>query len=213
MSRTKGAVLALAAIAAGVLWQRSLAPDALPDDDGCVDGVTCQPLQASGLTFDCRLAGPSGNSVNGSVVLLHGFPDSPAYFAPLMRRLGTLGYRSMACAQRGYSPGASPRDIQSYASRHLVADVLGTASAAGLARPFHVVGHDIGAVLAWILAARHPNEVRSVTAMAVPHLDAFNDGLYGPDADEGQVMANYDLASGLWPPPAALRPPPYADDR
>ena len=111
--------------------QRTPQPDALPDG-GCVNGVECAKLEASGLTFDCRLAGPKSGE---GVVLLHGFPDDPAYYAPLMRKLAKNGYRSLACKQRGYSVGASPTGVENYGSSQLVGDVLATAAAAGLARP------------------------------------------------------------------------------
>lgn len=38
---------------------------------------------------------------------------------------------------------------------------------------FHLVGHDWGAVLAWMVAGASPQRVRSLTALAVPHPDAF----------------------------------------
>lgn len=36
-------------------------------------------------------------------------------------------------------------------------------------RSAHVVGHDWGAAVAWQLAARHPERVRTLTAVSVPH--------------------------------------------
>src|SRR3712207_9048741 len=36
-----------------------------------------------------------------------------------------------------------------------------------------LVGHDFGANLAWALAAWHPDRVRSLTAVSVPHPTAF----------------------------------------
>jgi pimeloyl-ACP methyl ester carboxylesterase len=37
----------------------------------------------------------------------------------------------------------------------------------------HVVGHDWGAAVAWYLGARHHARVRSLVALAIPHLDAY----------------------------------------
>ena len=49
----------------------------------------------------------------------------------------------------------------------------------------HVVGHDWGAAVAWQVAARHPDRVRSLTAVSVPHPVAFSEALRSdPDQRE-----------------------------
>jgi pimeloyl-ACP methyl ester carboxylesterase len=50
----------------------------------------------------------------------------------------------------------------------LVSDVLALLDAAGL-RSAHVVGHDWGGAVAWTLAGRHPDRVRSLTVLSTPH--------------------------------------------
>jgi pimeloyl-ACP methyl ester carboxylesterase len=49
-----------------------------------------------------------------------------------------------------------------------VADALSIMDALGTG-PAHVVGHDWGAAVGWHLAARHPDAVRTLTAVSVPH--------------------------------------------
>jgi pimeloyl-ACP methyl ester carboxylesterase len=39
--------------------------------------------------------------------------------------------------------------------------------------PVHLVGHDLGAAVGWPLATRHPELLRSFTAVSVPHPNAF----------------------------------------
>jgi pimeloyl-ACP methyl ester carboxylesterase len=71
--------------------------------------------------------------------------------------------------QRGYSPGARPTDVRAYAADELVADALAVLDAtAGPTGRAHLVGHDWGAMVAWRLAARHPDRLRSLTAVSVP---------------------------------------------
>lgn len=70
--------------------------------------------------------------------------------------------------QRGYDPANRPRGRAAYRTSLLAGDVLRYADDAGLDR-FHLVGHDWGAVLAWWLAARSPDRLLSMTALAVPH--------------------------------------------
>jgi pimeloyl-ACP methyl ester carboxylesterase len=54
----------------------------------------------------------------------------------------------------------------------LDADILALADAAG-AKQFDVVGHDWGGAVAWDLAGRHPDRVRTVTVLSTPHPRAF----------------------------------------
>jgi len=74
----------------------------------------------------------------------------------------------LAPDQRVYSPRARPRGRRPYALPELVADAVALLDAAGVARA-HVVGHDWGGVVAWALAARHPDRVASLTALSQAH--------------------------------------------
>ncbi len=121
------------------------------------------------LVFHAREAGPATGPL---VLLLHGFPQSSAEWKAQLPALAAAGYRAVAPDQRGYSPGARPDGVAAYHIDHLVADVLGMADALAADR-FHLVGHDWGAIVAWHVAARHPNRLRSLTIVSVPHPDAF----------------------------------------
>ncbi len=126
-------------------------------------------LPVNGWRFDTLAAGPPTGEL---VLLLHGFPQFADSWAPLAAALGAAGYHAVAVSQRGYSAGARPEAAADYDLPHLTADVLGFADALG-AKRFHLVGHDWGAVLAWMVAGTWPQRVRSLTALAVPHPDAF----------------------------------------
>lgn len=131
------------------------------------------------LTFDVALDGPAGGA---PVLLLHGFPESYDAWRTVARTLTVADLRVIAPDQRGYSPGARPDTVESYRLAELVGDALGILDARG-ARSAHVVGHDWGASVAWALAARYPERVRTLTAVSVPHLAAFGAALTG-DADQ-----------------------------
>jgi pimeloyl-ACP methyl ester carboxylesterase len=126
-------------------------------------------LRARGLVFDAWAAGPPGGE---PVLLLHGFPQTSACWAEVAAALAAAGYRAVAPDQRGYSPGARPARVRDYRMGELVADVLGLAETLG-ARRFHLVGHDWGGVLGWLLAGRHPGRVASLTVVSTPHPRAF----------------------------------------
>ncbi|MGY1832373.1 alpha/beta fold hydrolase [Geodermatophilus sp. SYSU D01180] len=121
------------------------------------------------LTFDVRADGPGDGR---PVVLLHGFPETSASWAAVTPRLAEAGLRTYAVDQLGYSPGARPLDVDSYALTNLAqvtADLM-TAMDVPVA---DVVGHDWGANVAWALAGWHSDRVRSLTAVSVPHPTAF----------------------------------------
>lgn len=134
-------------------------------------------LESNGFVFDALAGGPQDGRL---VVLLHGFPQTSWSWRHVLRSLSDAGMRVVAPDQRGYSPGARPDDVSSYAMPHLVADVVGMLDALGAERA-DVVGHDWGAAVAWQLAGRHPDRVRTLTAVSVPHPLAFVDALRTDD--------------------------------
>ena len=134
-------------------------------------------LTAGSFTFDALAAGPAGGDI---VLLLHGFPQSSYEWRAQLQALGDAGYRAVAPDQRGYSPRARPVGVEHYRAEHLVADVLAIADALGAPR-FHLVGHDWGAAVAWHVAGRHPERLRSLTPVSVPHPAAFANALQGDD--------------------------------
>ena len=118
-----------------------------------------------GLVFDVRDGGPADGA---PVVLLHGFPQDATAFTAVADGLHTAGLRTLAPDQRGYSPGARPSGRAAYRMRELTADVLALLDAAELGSA-HVVGHDWGGIVGWALAAWHPERVRTLSALSVPH--------------------------------------------
>ena len=131
------------------------------------------------LTFDVTTSGPADGV---PVVLLHGFPESAAVWEPVSALLNESGLRTYAPNQRGYSPGARPDGVDSYRIDHLVADVIGLLDALDLDTA-HLVGHDWGAAVAWVVAARHADRITSLTTVSVPHPGAFGWALR-EDADQ-----------------------------
>ena len=136
-------------------------------------------LTVGDLTFDAVADGPEDGRL---VLLLHGFPQTSRCWRFVQPRLAVAGCRVVAPDQRGYSPGARPDGVAAYAMPHLVADALGMLDALGADRA-DVVGHDWGAAVSWQLATRHPERVRTLTAVSVPHPLAFVEALR---ADEDQ---------------------------
>jgi pimeloyl-ACP methyl ester carboxylesterase len=127
--------------------------------------VQVERYERAGLQFDVRDRGPAKGQ---AVVCLHGFPQDASAFDDVAALLTERGLRVLVPDQRGYSPGARPAGRSAYALPELVGDVLALLDAAGVDAA-HIVGHDWGGAVAWALAGRHPERVRSLTELSTPH--------------------------------------------
>lgn len=121
-----------------------------------------------GLTFDVCDEGPLDGV---PTVLLHGFPERGTTWRRVAPILHARGIRTFAPDQRGYSPGARPGRRRDYRLPLLAADIAALVDRIG--RPVHLVGHDWGAAVAYLLAADRPDLVRTLTVASVPHNSAF----------------------------------------
>lgn len=137
-------------------------------------------IEAGSLTFTAHAAGPPDGRL---VLLLHGFPQSSFMWRHQMAALAAAGCRAVAVDQRGYSPGARPPAVDDYRLDHLVSDVVAIADGLGADR-VDLVGHDWGGGVAWVVAARHPERVRTLTVVSMPHPAAFAEALFGGDTEQ-----------------------------
>lgn len=120
-----------------------------------------------------RLAGPGhdfffledGEASRGTILILHGFPDTPHSFAPLADRFAKQGYRVLRPFLPGYSPSQwkGPFDVRSISARIL--RFLACAETG----PVHLVGHDWGAVLSYAMLHQSPESFLRSATMSVPH--------------------------------------------
>ncbi|MEO6988677.1 MAG: alpha/beta hydrolase [Aquihabitans sp.] len=147
-------------------------------------------LSVGPLNFDAWADGPLDGE---PVLLLHGFPESARCWRHVQPLLAVAGYRSVAPDLRGYSPGARPVDVAEYTMSYLVGDVLALADQLGWDR-FHLVGHDWGGAVAWQVAGRHPDRIRTLTAVSTPHPGAFTAAKKAgasPDGDDQAAKSDY----------------------
>jgi pimeloyl-ACP methyl ester carboxylesterase len=135
-------------------------------------------IETGGFMFDALVAGPESGE---PVLLLHGFPSSNWQWREQLEALGVAGYRAVAPNQRGYSAGARPPAIADYAMPNLILDVTGIADALGWER-FHLVGHDWGAAVAWVVGVFAPDRLLTLNPISIPHPDAFNAERMNPDS-------------------------------
>jgi pimeloyl-ACP methyl ester carboxylesterase len=136
------------------------------------------------LTFDVRVDGPDDGP---PVLLLHGFPETSSSWAAVTPLLTEAGLRTYAPDQLGYSPGARPDEVGAYALPNLAQVTADLMTELGIPRA-DVVGHDWGAAVAWALAGWHPDRVRTLTAVSVPHPAAYT-AAYRTDPEQKERSA------------------------
>jgi pimeloyl-ACP methyl ester carboxylesterase len=153
-------------------YTQHVPPATLPDDlrheFATINGIRMHYVTAG--------AGPE------TVVLLHGFPESWYSWRHQIAALAPQ-YRVVVPDQRGFSEteGRPPYDVTT-----LQHDILGLLAHIGEER-VHLVGHDWGGGLAWLLATYHPKAVRSLTVCNAPHPAVFRQALRRP----GQLLKSW----------------------
>jgi pimeloyl-ACP methyl ester carboxylesterase len=102
------------------------------------------------------------------VVLLHGFPEFWFEWREQIPALVDAGFRVVAPDMRGYNLSSKPRGISAYKGDVVAKDIADLIHHLGEERAV-VVGHDWGAAIAWWLAMEHPDVVKRLVILNVPH--------------------------------------------
>ncbi|GLU47224.1 alpha/beta fold hydrolase [Nocardiopsis ansamitocini] len=136
-----------------------------------IDGPwTHRTVSAAGTRFHIAEAG-SGPLV----LLLHGFPQFWWAWSAQLTALSAAGYRAVAVDLRGY--GASDKTPRGYDLGTAAADAAGLVRALGAADAV-VVGHGIGGMAAWTMAAYYPKAVRRLAVLSMPHPTRMRAGMF-----------------------------------
>jgi pimeloyl-ACP methyl ester carboxylesterase len=125
-------------------------------------------VAANGINFEVATMG-AGDRL---ALCLHGFPEHAYSWRNQMPLLARLGYRVWAPNLRGYGATESPREISDYQPKILVQDVASLISAAKPKETL-LIAHDLGAVLAWLLAMEQPQLIDGLVILNLPHPACF----------------------------------------
>ncbi|HUY67006.1 MAG TPA: alpha/beta fold hydrolase [Acidimicrobiales bacterium] len=106
------------------------------------------------------------------MILLHGFPDSGRLWRNQVGSLASGGLRVIVPDLRGYGRSGKPPAVDDYSLPVIAGDVLAVLDQLGVERA-HVVGHDWGAALAWVMGSLVPDRVDHLAALSVGHPLAF----------------------------------------
>ncbi len=113
------------------------------------------------------------------VVLLHGFPQFWYMWRFQIPALAEAGFRVVAPDMRGYNLSDKPRGVSSYRVELLARDVERLIVACR-EESAAVVGHDWGALVAWMTAMIYPGRIERLGILNVPHPERFARGLLQP---------------------------------
>jgi pimeloyl-ACP methyl ester carboxylesterase len=111
-----------------------------------------------------RLAYDEQGSGSPPILFVHGWCCDHTYFAPQAEHF-KADHRVIAVDLRGH--GASDKPNQDYTMAGFADDLDWLCEQLGIERPV-VVGHSMGGVIAFEMAARHPERVGAVVALDAP---------------------------------------------
>ncbi|MEZ5244537.1 MAG: alpha/beta hydrolase [Acidimicrobiales bacterium] len=103
-----------------------------------------------------------------TILCVHGWPELAYSWRHQVDHFASRGHRVAAMDVRGYGGSSVPVDVERYTLRELAGDVAAVARALD-DEPVVLVGHDWGAPIVWNTAIRHPDRVRAVAGLSVPH--------------------------------------------
>lgn len=129
------------------------------------------------------------NAIGDPILLIPGWPESWYAWRFVMPRLAAAGHHVIALDLRGM--GDSDHPIDGYDSKSVAADIHAFIDARGLARQgkLHVIGHDVGAWMAYAHAADWPADDKSLTVMEAALPGITPPGSAGIPSDEGNMRS------------------------
>lgn len=111
------------------------------------------------------------------VILLHGFPENWQAWNRQIPALASSGYRVIAPDLRGYNFSEKPIGIAKYRLDLLSNDISALIDHLG-EKAVILMGHDWGGVIAWHLAASHPEQIAKLVIINAPHPAKYFESLW-----------------------------------
>jgi pimeloyl-ACP methyl ester carboxylesterase len=140
-----------------------------------MDPILPRSIPLPGLRMQVLEAGPADGPL---VLLLHGFPELSESWREVLPMLAAAGFHAVAPDLRGY--GGTERPEDGYDLDTLANDVVELARHLQPGRPVHLVGHDWGGLIAYHVAAMHPEVVERLAVINASHPAVFARDLWRP---------------------------------
>jgi len=139
----------------------------------CTMGYILEYRQINLTDVSFSVAYVATDSTKETIFFLHGFPEGWSTWFELIPFLAE-DYNLFMPNQRGYNLTSKPSDVSSYTVDRLVSDAIQLMRYAS-PKPVHLVAHDWGGIVAWIIAHQHPEHIIDLTILDAPHPNIFVD--------------------------------------
>jgi len=155
--------------------------------------VSWENITVNDVRLNVLQCGAANSQKKELVLLLHGFPETG--LLSWYHQIGPIcdaGFHVVVPDMRGYNSSQKPAHISDYRQSKLVNDVVGLIKYFGKDNA-HIIGHDWGGIISWLVAAEHPDVVKSLTILNACHLEAFKK-LILELHDFNQMISSYYIA-------------------
>jgi soluble epoxide hydrolase/lipid-phosphate phosphatase len=139
--------------------------------------MTAHPLRHSTITLSTGIAmhivecfPPPSVSYKGTIIMIHGFPDTWYGWRNQIRPIANEGYHVVVPDQRGYGDTITPAKMmktEDFRMEQLCNDNLALLDALGVKRAIFL-GHDWGGTLVWNMCLHHRHRCSAVGAICTP---------------------------------------------
>ncbi|XP_023315795.1 epoxide hydrolase 4-like [Trichogramma pretiosum] len=119
----------------------------------------------------------AGKRENPLVLLLHGFPDCWISWRKQMSTLAEF-YRIISLDLKGFGDSDKPANSSQYSIEILIEELKEFIHAMGVQECI-LIGHDLGGLLGWYLAATHKSVIKNFIAISSPHPNFYWKGVGG----------------------------------
>ncbi|KAI7182107.1 hypothetical protein D0869_13691 [Hortaea werneckii] len=121
----------------------------------------------NGICLAYRIHPPlPGCSPQGTIVSIHGFPQTSYQFRHVLPLLAAKGFRCIAPDYRGAGSSSKPND--SFDKATMAQDILQLLDVLSVKERVHLLGHHIGGMVAFTFAHQYPERLKSVCGGECP---------------------------------------------
>ncbi|KAK4501492.1 hypothetical protein PRZ48_007301 [Zasmidium cellare] len=149
---------------------------------------------------DAAATALSNTTERGVILMIHGFGSTSYGFHKVISLFTQAGYRVIAPDNRGAGDSNHPMDMDGYRKTNLAADLHTLLQLhLNITQPVHVVGHDIGGLIAHAYSSQYPQDVTSVTwgECTIPGSTYFNEVRNSPQFWHYNFLRQLDLPETL----------------
>ena len=124
-----------------------------------------QSIETNGVPYFIKTA---GNKSAPLILFLHGFPDSWYSWRHQLTAIAAAGYYAVAPDMLGCGETDAPMEIERYSQDEMAKDIVGLITSLGHEQAI-IVGHDLGASLAWQICLLYPEKVKAVITLSISY--------------------------------------------